>query len=86
MERTTAGHATAGGPSARYGLPGCPDCGPVKLHPVFDGERTNFYCPLCGSCWHAELGFVSRVDPGSCPGCQYELQCRDRRAAAARAN
>jgi hypothetical protein len=66
--------------STRYGLPGCLNCGPVELHPVFDGELTNFYCPLCGSCWHLELGFVSRVYPGTCPGCRYELQCGERRS------
>jgi len=65
-------------PSARYGLPGCPNCGPVELHPVFDGELTNFYCPLCRGCWHVELGFVARVFPDTCPGCKYELQCRER--------
>ena len=75
MERP---EATEAGPSARYGLPGCLNCGPVELHPVFDGELTNFYCPLCGSCWHLELGFVVRINPDTCPGCQIELGCRER--------
>jgi len=68
-------------PAARYGLPGCPECGPVELFPVFDREVTNFLCPLCGSCWHVELGYISRVDPDTCPGCQFQLVCRERRLA-----
>ena len=79
MEQHTPDPASPSSPSARYGLPGCPNCGPVELHPVFDGEMTNFYCPLCGTCWHAELGFVARVDPATCPGCQIQLICRERR-------
>ncbi len=76
MERP---EATEAGPSARYGLPGCLNCGPVELHPVFDGELSNFYCPLCGSCWHLELGFIARVHPDTCPGCKIEMICRERR-------
>lgn len=53
----------------------CPECGGVELHPVFDGELVNFLCPLCMSCWHVELGFVHKINPGTCPGCQYELTC-----------
>ena len=68
-------------PSAPYGLPGCPNCGPVELHPVFDGEMTNFYCALCGTCWHVELGFVARVDPSTCPVCRIQLICQERRTA-----
>ena len=79
MEASIAGTPTSERPSAPYGLPGCPGCGPVELHPVFDGELTNFHCPLCNSCWHVELGFVARVSPETCPGCQYELQCREAR-------
>lgn len=77
MEASTARAPAVAGPSARYGLPGCPTCGPVELHPVFDGELTNLYCPLCRSCWHVELGFVARVAPETCPGCKFELQCRE---------
>lgn len=79
MEQHTPHAASPSSPSARYGLPGCPDCGPVELYPVFDGEMTNFYCPLCGSCWHVELGFVARVNPATCPGCQIQLICQERR-------
>lgn len=81
MEASIASAPAGLRPSARYGLPGCPSCGPVELHPVFDGELTNFYCPRCNTCWHLELGFVARVSPDSCPGCKYELQCREPRAA-----
>ena len=55
----------------------CPQCGAVELHAVFDGELMNFLCPLCMSCWHVELGFVHRINPGSCPGCQYQLTCME---------
>lgn len=53
----------------------CPECGAVELHPVFDGELMNFLCPLCMSCWHVELGFVHKINPQTCPGCQYQLTC-----------
>ncbi|HVW34008.1 MAG TPA: hypothetical protein VHL53_15845 [Acidimicrobiia bacterium] len=82
MESTATTRPASAPPSAPYGLPGCPNCGPVELHPVFDGEVTNFYCPLCGSCWHVELGFVARVPVETCPGCQIELICRERRGQA----
>jgi len=72
MERTAPVEAR------RHSLPGCLNCGPVELHPVFDGERTNFYCPLCGTCWHVELGYVAPVNPDTCPGCRIELVCRER--------
>ena len=78
MERTVDPEATAAGASAHYAPPGCLNCGPVELHPVFDGELTNYFCPLCGSCWHFELGFVVRVHPEACPGCQLELVCQER--------
>lgn len=55
----------------------CPACGAVELHPVFDGELMNFLCPLCMSCWHVELGFVHRINPETCPGCQFQLICAE---------
>ena len=61
----------------------CPECGAVELHPVFDGELMNFLCPLCMSCWHVELGFVHKVNPETCPGCQYELVCLEHHRNAA---
>lgn len=60
----------------------CPACGGLELHPVYDGELMNFLCPLCLSCWHVELGFIHKVRPESCPGCQYQLTCAENQAAA----
>jgi hypothetical protein len=56
-------------------LDACPECGALELHPAFDGELMNFLCPLCMSCWHVELGFVHRINPETCPGCQFQLTC-----------
>jgi len=53
----------------------CPDCSNGLLEAVSDGELTNFVCPVCGSCWHPELDWVSRVDPAACPGCPSEAVC-----------
>ena len=47
----------------------CPGCNAVGLLAVSDGWDTNFLCPTCGACWHFELGWISRVDPTTCPGC-----------------
>jgi hypothetical protein len=27
------------------------------------------------SCWHVELGFIHRINPETCPGCEYQLSC-----------
>jgi hypothetical protein len=81
MDRTVTAEGTGAGPLPPYRPPGCLNCGPVELSPVFDGELTNFYCPLCGSCWHFELGFVVPIHPDTCPGCQIELVCRERSLA-----
>lgn len=79
MEPTVTPEAAgAGGPAPQEPV-GCPNCGPVELVPVFAGELTNYYCPLCGTCWHAELGFAVPVDPSTCSGCQIELVCREQR-------
>ena len=78
METKVTTQETRPGPAARYGLPGCPNCGPVELYPVFDGELTNLYCDLCGGCWHVALGLVLPIPRDTCPGCQIELQCRER--------
>ncbi len=53
----------------------CPECGNGCLEPVSDGERMNFLCPKCGSCWHAELDWVHRVNPETCPGCSWQPSC-----------
>ena len=65
-------------------LDACPACGGVELHPVYDGEMMNFLCPLCVSCWHVELGFVHRIRPETCPGCQYQLICTEHQQAPPR--
>ena len=84
MERTTSAGHTNVERSGRYRAPGCPSCGPVEVFPVFDGELTNYYCPLCGACWHYGPGSVTPVQPETCPGCQVELVCRARRHEQAR--
>jgi hypothetical protein len=65
-------------------LDACPACGATELHPVYDGELMNFFCPLCISCWHVELGFVHRIRPETCPGCQYQLICTEHQQAPPR--
>ena len=56
----------------------CPGCGAGMLYTVCDGETTNFLCRSCSRCWHAELGWVRRVDPTTCPGCEWRSTCRSR--------
>lgn len=80
MEQHTLDPASPSSLSPPRSLSGCPNCGPVELYPVFTGELTNYYCPLCGTCWHAELGVLVPVDPATCPGCQIQLICQERRA------
>lgn len=53
----------------------CPGCGSLALCSVNDGEITNFLCAACWRCWHAELGYFHRVDPGTCPGCKAGEHC-----------
>lgn len=53
----------------------CPECGHA-LRAVFDGEATNLLCLTCGICWHDELGWITRVDPKTCPGCSLHGVCR----------
>ena len=62
----------------------CPTCGGLELYPVYDGELMNFLCPLCMSCWHIELGFIHKMNPETCPGCQYQRSCQERHRAFAR--
>lgn len=61
------------------GIMQCPTCAAKELEAVTDGEATNFLCRTCWSCWHLELGWVQKVDPGTCPGCQYREECLSRR-------
>ena len=65
-------------------LDACPACGATELHPVYDGELLNYLCPLCISCWHVELGFLHRIRPETCPGCQYQLICAEHQQAPPR--
>jgi hypothetical protein len=53
----------------------CQDCGLNVMEAVSDGEMTNFRCVSCGACWHVELGWVSRVEPATCPGCEHHAEC-----------
>jgi hypothetical protein len=53
----------------------CPTCGNGRLRAVFDGEQTNFHCTDCRACWHGEVAFVHRVDPGTCAGCPAHASC-----------
>jgi len=62
------------------GILRCRTCGSEVLEAVSDGEETNFLCRECWSCWHLELGWVHRVDPGTCPGCQHREECLARQA------
>lgn len=61
----------------------CPDCGGDRLEAVSDGELTNFRCTSCGSCWHLELGWVSRVDPVACLACPHREECLARQTSGA---
>jgi len=78
MERSAAAERAGGESAFPYGVPGCLHCGRVELDPVFDGELTNYFCPVCGRCWHFEPGFAVPVHPETCPGCRLELLCRER--------
>ena len=55
----------------------CPRCGSSHLAPVVeDGSAdVRFLCADCARCWRVELGFVQRVDPGSCAGCPARARC-----------
>jgi hypothetical protein len=54
----------------------CPGCGSDALLGVTDGDLVNLVCTTCISCWHVELGAVSRVSPSTCPGCKLVDLCR----------
>jgi hypothetical protein len=65
-------------PVTRRILDQCPDCRSEHLYTVSDGEYTNFLCRACNKCWHAELGWARRVDPSTCPGCEWRGTCLSR--------
>jgi tRNA(Ile2) C34 agmatinyltransferase TiaS len=54
----------------------CPDCGNGRMTAAVDVEgTTNFRCRECGTCLHAELEWIRRVDPESCAGCDARAAC-----------
>ena len=55
----------------------CPGCGSPILEPVVEvgGDDVRFLCGECDRCWRVELGFVQRVDPGTCAGCPARSRC-----------
>lgn len=56
----------------------CPGCAGEHLYTVFDGESTNFLCRSCNRCWSVGMGWVHRVDPLTCPGCEWRSACTSR--------
>jgi hypothetical protein len=56
-------------------LPECPKCRSEVFESVTDGETANFLCLACLDCWHVELGWIHRVDPRHCPGCEHLDLC-----------
>jgi hypothetical protein len=54
----------------------CQQCDVNVMEAVCDGETTNFRCVTCDACWHMGLGWVSRVNPATCPGCEHPCECR----------
>lgn len=55
----------------------CPGCGSGYLYMVYVGETTNFLCRTCSRCWSVGTG-VQRVDPRTCPGCEWRSTCMAR--------
>jgi hypothetical protein len=56
----------------------CPECGGERMRVTSDGEATNLLCLSCHRCWHPEAGFISPVDPRTCPGCNSMNLCLGR--------
>ena len=58
-------------------LDSCPECGSSQLEPVvdLDAEEVHFLCAGCDRCWHVELGYVRRVQPGACHSCPHPDRC-----------
>jgi hypothetical protein len=52
----------------------CPAC-LGALEPTASEGRANFLCTSCGCCWHMLLGYLSVVDPRTCPGCRLRGLC-----------
>ncbi len=53
----------------------CPNCGNDVLEVVADGYQTNFLCKDCWTCWHWNLGWMTRVPPISCRNCVHPAEC-----------
>lgn len=45
---------------------------------VKDDDDTNLVCVGCWLCLRLERGFLSVVDPATCPGCVLVDECRRR--------
>lgn len=58
-----------------HGVLQCPSCANEDLEAVTDGDLTNFLCRACWTCWHWNLGYLRRVPPRSCAGCQHQVEC-----------
>lgn len=79
MSDTTTRPAPAPSSGAsRLLLDRCPACAGEHLYTVFDGECTNFLCRSCSRCWYVGMGWVHRVDPFTCPGCEWRSTCLSR--------
>ena len=61
----------------RRPLDRCPSCRSWQLRPVvsLDDEAVHFLCGSCDRCWHVELGYVRRMQPGACNGCPQPERC-----------
>jgi len=56
----------------------CPGCAGEHLYTVGDSETSNVLCVTCSRCWHLGQGWVRRVDPKTCPGCERRSTCTSR--------
>jgi hypothetical protein len=45
----------------------CPGCRATGLRAQAAGDQAIFSCQACHSYWHADLGWIHRVDPATCP-------------------
>jgi hypothetical protein len=50
----------------------CVACGSKRLGFVVEAgsEEVHLRCPDCMRCWHVGLGYVHRMPPHTCHGCQ----------------
>lgn len=53
----------------------CPSCGSCNVRAVMAGERANFLCRECGTCWHLVADRFRVVDPRACGGCSSRPIC-----------